>query len=220
MQPVQDEHFVSWHQSPEQMDALWAGGWRHFGPIFYRYREAITTGGLRHVMPLRVDVARFTPSKSQRRVLRQNGDLEVRVKRAIIDEQRQQLFDRHKQRFPDNVPNALEDFLGPAPQTGPTLMMEIGGYLGDRLIAASYLDVGTVGVSSIYAFFDPDESRRCLGTATLLWELILAQRTEKLWHYPGYCYTEPSGYDYKKHFGPMEWFDWNEWRGLGEKDEP
>lgn len=202
------------------MDALWAGGWRHFGPIFYRYREAITTGGLRHVMPLRVDVARFTPSKSQRRVLRQNGDLEVRVKRAIIDEQRQQLFDRHKQRFPDNVPNALEDFLGPAPQTGPTLMMEIGGYLGDRLIAASYLDVGTVGVSSIYAFFDPDESRRCLGTATLLWELILAQRTEKLWHYPGYCYTEPSGYDYKKHFGPMECFDWEEWRALAGKDEP
>ena len=28
--------------SPEQMDSLWERGWRHFGPIFYRYREAIT----------------------------------------------------------------------------------------------------------------------------------------------------------------------------------
>ena len=214
MQPVLDEHFVSWSQSPDQMDALWLKGWRHFGPIFYRYREAVTTDGLCHVMPLRIDVVRFAPNKSQRRVLRRNADLEIRVKRAEIDGERQRLFDAHKMRFAENIPNSLEDFLGPAPQSGPCLTLEVGGYLGGRLIAASYMDVGTTGVSSLYAFFDPAESRRSLGTATMLWELLIARRAGKQWHYPGYCYEEPSIYDYKRSFTPMDRYDWEDWKPL------
>lgn len=214
MQPVHDEHFVSWNQSPEQMDALWLAGWRHFGPIFYRYREAVTTDGLRHVMPLRIDVERFIASKSQRRVLRKNEDLVVKVKRAVIDDERQRLFDAHKMRFKDNIPNSLEDFLGPAPHAVPCITLEIGTYLTGRLIAASYMDVGATGVSGLYAFFDPNESHRSLGTATMLWELTVAKRAGKRWHYPGYCYREPSIYDYKKHFGPMECYDWEQWKPL------
>ena len=214
MQPLKDEHFVSWEQSPEQMDVLWANGWRHFGPIFYRYRQALTPIGLRNVQPLRVDANRFAPSKSQRRVLRKNGDLQIRVRTASLTEDRQRLFDLHKLRFPDNVPNSLEDFLGPAPHAGPCQTLELGAYLGDRLLAASYLDVGATGASSIYAFFDPAESARSLGTATMIWEILLARQTGRRWHYPGYAYAEPSGYDYKKRFGPMESYDWNSWQPL------
>jgi arginine-tRNA-protein transferase len=214
MQPMLDEHFVSWAQTPEQMDSNWETGWRHFGPIFYRYRKAITNDGLRHVLPLRIAINDYKPSQSQRRVLRRNSDIEVRVKRAELEPERQRLFDTHKQRFADNIPNSLEDFLGPAPQAGPCLTVEIGGYLDGRLIAASYMDVGNIGVSSIYAFFDPDFSDRSLGTATLLWEIFVARRSGKKWHYPGYCYVEPSGYDYKRNFRPMECYDWEDWKPL------
>lgn len=219
MQPVLDEHFVSWSQTPEQMDSLWERGWRHFGPIFYRYKEAITNDGVRHVLPLRVDIEGFAPSKSQRRVLRKNLDVEVRVKRAQLDAERQQLFDRHKLRFKDNIPNSLEDFLGPAPQAGPCLTIEVGGYLDNKLIAASYLDVGSTSVSSIYAYFHPDHSDRSLGTATVLWEMVVARRSNKRWYYPGYCYVEPSGYDYKRHFHPMQCYNWEGWEPLPEGPE-
>jgi arginine-tRNA-protein transferase len=137
--------------------------------------------------------------------------MEVRVQPVAIDPERARLFDIHKQRFKDNIPNSLEDFLGPAPQIGPCQTVEVAGYLNDRLIAASYLDVGVKGVSSIYAFFDPEFEARRLGVATMLWELIFARSTGKKWHYPGYCYVEPSGYDYKKHFQPMFYYDWQGW---------
>lgn len=214
MQPVLDEHFVSWSQNAEQMDSLWERGWRHFGPIFYRYKEAITADGLRHVLPLRLDLKRFQPSKSQRRVLRRNSDVEIRVKRAELDPERQRLFDLHKMRFKDNIPNSLEDFLGPAPQAGPCLTIEVGGFLKGRLIAASYMDVGSNSVSSIYAFFDPEHADRSLGTATVLWEIVVARRSAKRYYYPGYCYVEPSGYDYKRRFRPMECYDWESWKDL------
>ena len=115
---------------------------------------------------------------------------------------------------PPKSDRLLADFLGPAPHAGPCQTLELGAFLGDRLLAASYLDVGATGVSSIYAFFDPEESRRSLGTATMIWEILLARRTGRRWHYPGYAYVEPSGYDYKKQFGPMECFDWDAWRPL------
>jgi len=217
MQPVKDEHFVSWRQTPEQMDAPWETGWRHFGPIFYRYRQALTPLGVRNVQPLRIDVERFALTKSQRRILRKNADVELRIGAAELKEDRQRLFDLHKQRFTDNIPNSLEDFLGPAPQAGPCLTVELGAFLGERLIGASFLDVGENSVSSVYGFFDPGASRRSLGNATLIWEILLARQTGKRWHYPGYAYLEPSGYDYKKRFAPMEFFDWEAWRPLEEE---
>ena len=110
--------------------------------------------------------------------------------------------------------HSLEDFLGPAPQAGPCLTVEVGGYLNGNLIAASYLDVGSASVSSVYAFFDPDYSDRSLGTATMMWEIIVARRSAKRWHYPGYCYLEPSGYDYKRNFAPMQSYDWKSWSPL------
>ena len=170
---------------------------------------------MRNVQPLRIVVDSFVPDAGQRRVLRKNADLEIRVKTAELLEDRLRLFDLHKQRFAENVPNSLEDFLGPAPHAGPCQTLELGAFLGDRMLAASYLDVGATGVSSIYAFFDPEEHRRSLGTATMIWEILLARRTGRRWHYPGYAYVEPSGYDYKKRFGPMEYFDWDSWRPLG-----
>jgi arginine-tRNA-protein transferase len=90
----------------------------------------------------------------------------------------------------------------------------VGGYLSGRLIAASYLDVGATGVSSIYAFFDPEYAHRSLGTATVLWEIVVARRSAKRWYYPGYCYIEPSGYDYKRQFRPMQSYDWEAWKEL------
>ena len=56
VQPVYDEHFVSWNQSPEQMDALWLTGWRHFeikwfvaavSVVRVRDRDRCPTGVLR-----------------------------------------------------------------------------------------------------------------------------------------------------------------------------
>jgi leucyl-tRNA---protein transferase len=80
------------------------------------------------------------------------------------------------------------------------------------LVAASYLDVGREGASSVYACFDPDESARSLGTATFLWEIAYAQRRGCRYLYPGYVYDVASPYDYKKRLGALEAFDWTLWR--------
>lgn len=211
MTPVKDEGFIAWQVPPAEMDRLWSEGWRHFGPLFYRYAQAQHGNGVLDVRPLRIDLAQFQPSKSQRRIHRKNADLQLRVYPTRIDETRRTLFQRHKQRFTENVPDSLEDFLGAEPSIGPCLNLEVGLYHHDRLVAASYMDVGASAVSSIYGFFDPSEEPRSLGIATMLAEIQWAQERGCQYYYPGYAYAQPSHYDYKKQFKGLEAFDWNHW---------
>lgn len=195
---------------PAGMDRLWAQGWRHFGADFFRYSlmpaehdEVLT------IQPLRLSLAEFQPSKSQRRILKRNADLSIRIVPAMVDEEREDLFFRHRERFTSNIPGSLRDFMASdKPDCDPCQCMSVEARLNGRLIAASYLDVGKEAVSSVYAMFDPLESRRGLGTLTLLEEIRWARDQGKIWLYPGYATREPSVYDYKKSFLPLEVFDW------------
>ncbi|MEZ0385618.1 MAG: hypothetical protein ACAI34_01025, partial [Verrucomicrobium sp.] len=60
---------------PHGMDMLWAKGWRHFGRGFFRYSITEHGGRWETILPLRIDLAKCELTKSQRRVLRRNGDL-------------------------------------------------------------------------------------------------------------------------------------------------
>ena len=62
---------------------------------------------------------RFT-DQSQRRVLRRNADLEVKIQPVEITDETHDLFDRHKQRFKSGVPASIYDFLSMDPAIGPT----------------------------------------------------------------------------------------------------
>jgi arginine-tRNA-protein transferase len=213
MDSSQEEYFVRWRVAPREMDALWAGGWRHFGPVFFRYRRAEYGGRGCTVLPLRVDLARFGPSRSQRRVLAANRDAHVRVVPTRVTDEMEEMFERHKSRFTDHVPDSLDDFLSFDPARVPCRNRAICVYLAGRLAAVSFLDVGARATSAVYAMFEPDESRRSLGIFTML-EAIRYSRARGCRHYyPGYACVEPSVYDYKKNFAGLECYDWHgAWR--------
>jgi leucyl-tRNA---protein transferase len=208
-----DQHFIAWRTPPARLDALWAEGWRHFGPVFFRYSHFyMPDGEVMTVQPLRRPLAGLAFTKNQRRVLRKVQDLEVRIQSAagvLHEPTRQALFTRHKERFTHNVPDDLSDFLGPAPDQMPCQTLEVSLYSADdRLLAASYLDVGATSVSSVYAYFEPSESHRSLGIATMLIEMEYARSQGFTHYYPGYAYYEPSHYDYKKQFSGLEYYRW------------
>ena len=97
---------------PEEMDRLWALGWRHFGREFFRYSLTLSPeGGLHVIQPLRLATAAFRPSKSQRRVLRRNDDADIRIAPAMVDAEREAMFFRHRERFTDNIPDSLRNFM-------------------------------------------------------------------------------------------------------------
>ena len=203
-----NEEFYADRITPEQLDQLLAGGWRHFGTQFFRYSLGVYEFDIRRVIPLRICLADFSVSKSQRRVLRQNADVSVTIRPVEITDEAIGLFGRHKLRFRSGVPDSIYDFVSGEPGT-PCEVLELTAHLDGRLAAVSYFDIGERATSAIYAMFDPQLSRRGLGIFTMLKEIEFAKSAGKEFYYQGYSYEGESFYDYKKRFRGTESFDWN-----------
>jgi arginine-tRNA-protein transferase len=201
-----------------RMDELWARGWRHFGPRFFRYSLMWQGGQWKRVVNLRVDLTRWQPSKSQRRTLRRNEDLDVEVGPAEPAKEEETLFNRHKTRFDDNVPESLSEFLGEEPNGVPTPCLQVSVRQEGRLVAASFLDLGQRSCSSIYGIFEPEERKRRLGIFTLLREMLYAKEQGIDFYYLGFACLEASPYDYKKELRPVSLFDWERWHDLTPDD--
>jgi len=209
MSQLLDQSFACDAVPPEIMDKLWASGWRHFGELFFRYNLSVGQDGMmKRIMPLRLDVEEFRPSKSQRRVLRRNADLRHEFAPAQITDEARAMFHRHKARFKENVPDDLETFLSSDPAHVPGTCLECRVFEGQTLIALSYLDIGLTATSAVYGMFDPDHATRSLGIYTMLLEIQHTRALGRRHYYPGYATREPSAYDYKKHLSALETLSW------------
>lgn len=204
-----DESFLCWGASPAQMDQLWSDGWRHFGIIFARYGSAFHGGKFYSVLPLRVDIERFTLTRSQKRVLATNRDTKLIVRPTFVDEEKETLFEKHRLRFDENAPTSLHNFLSEFPDSVPCPNVELCVYLNARLIAVTFLDVGELATSGVYAMFDPAEAKRSLGILMMLRSIYFSRERGCRFYYPGYAYREPFSYDYKKRLTGLEYLDWD-----------
>jgi arginine-tRNA-protein transferase len=210
-----NEAFNATHVGPARQDLLLAEAWRHFGTYFFRYNWAFYGLDIRRVIPLRIRLSNFLPTKSQRRVIRKNRDLRTIIRPANITRQIEELFQRHKRRFTQGVPDTIYDFLSHDPANIPCRTMELAVYESDDLVAVSYFDVGETSTSGIYAMFEPRESSRRLGIFTMLKEIEFSIESNKMFYYQGYAYEGESFYDYKKRFSGTEAFNWSgDWKPL------
>lgn len=203
-----NEAFETNDISPFEMDFLLAEGWRNFGTYFFRHNVGVFRGEYRKVLPLRIRLADFTLSKTQRRNLKRNEDLQIIIRPIVIDEEKEQLFHRHKSRFEEYPPESIYVFLSRQPATVPSEAFELCCYENENLLAVSFFNEGHDSVSGIYAMFEPTETRRGLGILTMLLEIKYAQETGKNFYYQGYAYEGESFYDYKKRFRALEMYDW------------
>lgn len=203
-----NEEFYTEKVSSQQLDALLANGWRHFGEHFFRYNIGFHEHELRLVLPLRVRLAEFTISKSQRRVLRKNQDLQIVIRSTEITPEKEIMFEKHKRRFNHGIPDSIYDFLSHSPARVPCEALEVCVYERKKLLAASFFDAGAEAVSAVYAMFEPQETTRSLGIFTMLLVIDYAIKNGRKFYYPGYAYAGNSFYDYKKRFSALEFFDW------------
>jgi len=194
--------------TPDAMDWVLERGWRNFGCDFFRTSHAIHDSSVCGVMALRLDARQFLPSGSQRRVMRKNASLDVRMVPAQHGADYDAMFRKHRERFSDHLPESLHSFLSENPATVPCETIALEARLSGRLAAVSFLALGAQSTSAIYAMFDPEFASRSLGIFTILQEIAFTRSTGRTWYYPGYAYTMPSPYDYKLHFHGLEVFDW------------
>ncbi len=181
-------------------EQLMAKGFRRSGRIVYKPRCRACS----ECKQIRVLVDEFKRSKSMRRVWNKNPDLVVEVAECEATEEKHEIFVRYLDAQHDGTMSksfeAFTDFLYVSPIAGQDFIYR----LGNRIVAVSVTDVCPRGISSVYAYFDPNFSDRSLGTYSALYELDWCAREGLPYYYLGFYVAGSRTMEYKSRFGPSE----------------
>jgi leucyl-tRNA---protein transferase len=190
-------------------------GFRRSGDLVYRPH----CGSCHACVAVRVPVASFVPDRSQRRCLRRNADVEMRVLAAERTEEQLALYQRYLRArhrgggMDAHGASEFEQFLVGAWSDGRFLEFRVDG----QLLAVAVTDRVEHALSAVYTFYDPEHAPRGLGTLAVLRQIEWA-RQERLDHlYLGYWIEGHRKMDYKSRFRPLEAFTGREWRLLGQE---
>ncbi len=182
------------------MGTLLAAGYRRNGNNVYTMR----CPDCRDCRPIRLAVRQFIPNRSQRRTLRNNHDVTIELGPLVPNSEKIALLEKFfAQRFPGRNNSAIDYYAGFFLNSSD-FSIEIRYLQDDRLIGLGILDVGSSWLNAVYFFFDPDKSRRSLGTFNIL-QLINLCREYGLEHlYLGYTITAIQAMRYKTAFLPHQ----------------
>lgn len=181
-------------------------GWRRFGTSLFRPRCPHCDA----CRSLRVDVARFRPSRSQRRACQKNDrQVELRIGAPGLSREKLALYHGYHAYQTATKAWPSHDDVDPTSYFGsfvlnPFATQEWCYYLDGRLIGVGYVDTLRIGLSAIYFFHGPEHRDRSLGTWNVL-RLIDHCRDRGLPHvYLGYHVADCGSLAYKARFAPNE----------------
>jgi arginyl-tRNA--protein-N-Asp/Glu arginylyltransferase len=183
---------------------LMDGGYRKFGALLFRP----VCSACQECRPIRVPIAAFERSRSQRRVWRRNADLRVELGPPIVDEQRLDLYARYhaaqaeRKSWPATDKDA-EEYAFSFVQN-PLPAIEITTWEGAALRGVIINDVTPRALSAVYHYHDPEAAERSLGTYLILRTLELARQLRKQYVYLGYFVEGCGSMSYKARFRPCE----------------
>ena len=224
--PGRDERKVFAHlpisEGPNINDALSAVGFRRSQNIAYRPACAACDA----CRSVRLPIADYVFSRSERRVLGRNPDLrrhlvEAEATMEQFELLRRYLVTRHAEGGMAEM--TWPDYVAMVEDTAVrTHLIEYRTEPRDRgpgdLVACALVDALHDGLSLVYSFYDPAFTRRSLGSFIILDHAVQAGEAGIPYVYLGYWVQGSVKMDYKARFSPLEVLKGPSWRLLAAKE--
>jgi len=181
-------------------------GFRRSGNVFYQNQ----CQGCDACVPIRLISSQFSPSKSQRKILRKNEDISYVLEPSNFDAEAFRVYQAFtKNRYQMDVTiDEFQQFL--VRSAIDTQMMKYYDTTG-KMVAVGWLDLLEDSISSVYFAFDPDESKRSLGTFSVMKELELCRQLNKPHLHLGFWVEGASSMLYKSKFYPHQFLVDGQW---------
>ena len=187
-----------------EYEAKMEAGWRKFGRLLFRP----VCSDCSECRSLRVRPAQFQPDRIQRRAVRRNADLTVRIQPPTLTPDRMALWNRYHARqserkgWPGSTANPWQYAFTYVKNPVPSV--EVAAYQGEELVGIALLDVTPNSLSGIYHYHDPDLCDRSLGKFLMLRSIQAAREMGKEYFYLGYYVAGCGSMAYKAGFRPSE----------------
>lgn len=172
--------------------------------------------GCSECVPVRVPVANFQPVRTQRRIWRNNSDIDWDVvtpgeAESLFPLYRTYLQQRHAGGGMDDPDE--EDYLRFLGSDWCDSFFLVGKLAGRPLVAA-VTDAMDNALSAVYTFFDTAYSRRSPGTLAILRQIELAKQMQRDWLYLGYWIADSEKMAYKSRFRPLQGYRNGRWQDI------
>ncbi|MDF2177712.1 arginyltransferase [Aliiglaciecola sp. CAU 1673] len=210
--PQQQEQLIvlsdEYEPAAELYGNLLAAGFRRSGEHIYRPHCPSCSA----CESIRIPVAVFSPSSSQKRILKRNTDIDVTFGDEDIDSY-YNLYERYigaRHAEGSMYPPSLEQyrhFIGRS--AGNMRFIEF--HQEDKLVGVAVTDEVPDALSALYTFFDPECEKRSMGTFAILKQIEMARQMDKEFLYLGYQVDDCAKMNYKANFLPHQRFINHQW---------
>jgi arginine-tRNA-protein transferase len=189
---------------PAELEQLLARGWRRFGPVVFRP----ACRGCHECVSLRLPVAGFRPSRSQRRARNRCRHLTMEMGPPRVDDERLALHARwhaarEKTRGWEGSPLEAVDYTWQF-GVGDPCAREVLYRQDGKLVGVGICDETDAAYSAVYFFHDPDCARLSLGVNHVVTLIEKARLEGKSHVYLGYRVLGCPSMRYKAGFRPHE----------------
>ena len=165
-------------------------------------------------MSVRIPTGAFSPNRRFKRVLTRNQDVTITTTLSIAtNPDARALYERYvntRHQDGDMYLASQEQFysfiVSPNESTRFFLFT-----VGTKLIAVTVCDELRQGLSAVYTFFDPDESKRSPGTFAILSLIAHASQKQLPYVFLGYWVKDCRKMEYKLDFRPIELLQDKRW---------
>jgi leucyl-tRNA---protein transferase len=164
-------------------------------------------------IPVRIPVAEFVPSRSQRRAWKQHQNLTASIIPLAYTDEHFRLYQAYQlaRHSGDNTEQdsteQYRNFL--VLSNVESVMVEFR--LDGVLKIVSVVDIVTDGISAVYTFYDAADTNCSYGTYSILWLIDWARQHNRKYFYLGYWIEASQKMAYKQKFLPQEAFIDGEW---------
>ena len=209
-------------------------GFRRSGDVIYKE----VCPDCKKCVPIRITVADFSLSKSQRHLLRKNSAVQVTVTANPADfftEEKVVLMQKYDKRHAPDKTETLSEvqetlkymngITSKASDDGATVYekqyagtLNMEYRLDGRLIGCGIVDVTQRSLSSNYFYYDisPEVMKMGIGTFSILKEIEYCKEQGLLEYYLGYWISDCKKMSYKSNFKPHELFIDCNWTSVSE----
>lgn len=197
---------------PSLFALLSRSGFRRSGTMLYSPKCPTCNA----CISVRIPSKRFKASRSQKRVWKKNSDLTATIEEVSFKQEHFELYlkyqrDRHSESsMCDEDPEKYTSFIESNFSNSKFICL----YLDQTLIGISVIDQFGGGLSAVYTFFDPEQSKRSLGTYVIMYLLKIAKLQHIPFLYLGYWVDGSPKMDYKRNFKPMQGYKDKQWIDL------